>query len=61
MEKIAGIMSSLHTVAHKKAWFEQFLFIVNQHWDKVDNFRIDKFLLFLRFMFNQLLKFLKEN
>lgn len=55
MEKIAGILRSLQTVANKKAWFDQFLFIVNQHWDKVDNFRIDKFLMFLRFMFNELL------
>jgi len=55
MDKISGILRKLDTIAHQKAWFEQFLFIVNQHWDKVDNFRIDKFLMFLRFMFNELL------
>ena len=31
------------------------------HWDKVDNYRIDKYLMFVRFHFNQLIQFLKEN
>jgi len=31
------------------------------HWDKVDNFRIDKFLMFLRFQFNQVLAFMKQS
>jgi hypothetical protein len=60
-EKIAGIMGRLPTIERKKAWFAQFLFIFNMHWDKVDNFRIDKFLMFLRFQFNQLLRLLQEN
>ena len=42
-------------------WFENFLYIINSHWDRIDNFRIDKFLMFLRFMFSQLLQFLKAN
>ena len=60
-EKIAGIMERLPDNERKKEWFAQFLFIFNMHWDKVDNFRIDKFLMFLRFQFNQLLRFLQQN
>ncbi len=41
-------------------WFENFLYIFNTHWDKVDNFRIDKYLMFLRFHFREVLKFMKE-
>ena len=41
-------------------WFDNFLYIFNMHWDKVDNFRIDKYLMFLRFQFKALLVFLKE-
>lgn len=36
------------------------MYILNKHWDKVDNFRIDKFLALLRNMFSQVLAFLKE-
>ena len=36
------------------------MYILNKHWDKVDNFRIDKFLALLRNMFSQVLTFLKE-
>ena len=54
-------MDGLDGIDRKKEWFTQFLFIFNMHWDKVDNFRIDKFLKFLRFMFNRLLRFLLEN
>lgn len=60
-DKIASIMNNLPTIERKKAWFAQFLFIFNMHWDKVDNFRIDKFLMFLRFQFRQLLRFLQEH
>ncbi len=45
----------------QKDWFEAFLYIANLHWDKVDNFRIDKFLMFLRFMLHEILQFLKQN
>lgn len=48
-EKIAAILNQLSDTTHKKAWFEGFLHIFNLHWDKVDNFRIDKYLMFLRF------------
>ena len=54
-------MDNLDGIERKKEWFTQFLFIFNMHWDKVDNFRIDKFLLFLRLQFNRLLRFLHEN
>ena len=47
--KIAAVMGKLDTDSKKKLWFEQFLYIFNIHWDKVDNFRIDKYLMFLRF------------
>ena len=43
----------------KKAWFEASLYILNKHWHKVDNFRIDKFLALLRHMFSQVLIFIK--
>ena len=59
-EKIATIMSCLSSSVHKMQWFDQFLYIFNSHWDKVDNFRIDKYLMFLRFMFNQAIQFLKS-
>jgi len=52
-------MSQLTTSEHKMQWFDQFLYIFNSHWDKVDNFRIDKYLMFLRNMFNQVVQFLK--
>ena len=42
-------------------WFEAFIYIFNLHWDKVDNYRIDKYLMFLRFQFNGVLLFLKSN
>lgn len=58
-EKIASIMSLLQTPQQKMEWFDNFLYIFNSHWDKVDNYRIDKYLMFLRFMFSQLLQFLK--
>ncbi len=42
-------------------WFEAFVYIFNMHWDKVDNYRIDKYLLFLRLQFNAILAFLKNH
>jgi hypothetical protein len=54
-------MNSLTTDDNKRVWFEGFIYIFNMHWDKVDNFRIDKYLMFLRFQFNELMKFLKQN
>jgi len=44
----------------KKEWFEAFLHIFNLRWNEIDNFRIDKYLMFIRFQFNSLLKFLKD-
>jgi hypothetical protein len=50
-EKIAKIFTDLAVVgeARQKLWFEAFLYIFNLHWDKVDNYRIDKYLMILRF------------
>jgi hypothetical protein len=42
-------------------WFDAFLYIFNKHWNKVDNFRIDKFLMFLRFQLSGVMSMLKEN
>lgn len=53
-------MAGIKSIHNKKVWYENFLYIFNSHWNKVDNFRIDKYLMFLRFMFNQLLRLLKE-
>jgi len=39
----------VHGIQRQKEWFEAFFYIANLHWDKVDNYRIDKFLMFLRF------------
>ena len=36
------------------------MYILNKHWDKVDNYRIDKFLALLRHMFSQMLNYIKE-
>ena len=58
--RIASIMGKLESADKKKLWFDQFLYIFNIHWDKVDNFRIDKYLMFLRFQLNQLLCFLRD-
>nr|AAF25621.1 unknown protein [Sterkiella nova] len=43
-----------------RQWFEAFLYIFNMHWDKVDNFRIDKYLMFIRLHIYELLVFLKK-
>jgi ribosomal RNA-processing protein 1 len=47
-EKIAEIMSKIDGQENKQNWFEAFLYIFNSHWDRVDNFRIDKYLMFIR-------------
>lgn len=36
------------------------MYIFNMHWDKVDNYRIDKYLMFLRFQILEVLKMLKK-
>lgn len=45
----------------QQKWFETFMFSCNKHWDKVDNFRIDKFLMLMRFQFAQVFQQLKIN
>ena len=47
------------TRSRKRAWFNASLQIMNKHWHKVDNFRIDKFLSLLRYLFSEALTFLK--
>lgn len=61
-QKIAKLFTQIgevHGVDKQKAWFEAFLYISNLHWDKVDNYRIDKYLMFLRYQLNEVLQFLK--
>ena len=59
MENISGSTEE-EVSARKKAWFEASMYILNKHWHKVDNFRIDKFLALLRHMFSQMLSFIKQ-
>mmetsp|Transcript_29886 Transcript_29886/g.29052 ORF Transcript_29886/g.29052 Transcript_29886/m.29052 type:complete len:115 (+) Transcript_29886:92-436(+) len=61
--KIVRIFSDLKQrgPTYQKKWFQAFIYIFNIHWDKVDNYRIDKYLMLLRFAFNAVIKFLKES
>ena len=62
-EKIAKIFSELGNTGEEqkqRKWFESFLYIFNLHWDKVDNYRIDKYLMFLRFQFSEVLTYLRD-
>ena len=58
--KISKIMEGIADAEKKQQWFQACLYILNKHWDKVDNFRIDKFLALLRLMFAQVLTYLKS-
>ena len=59
--KITEIMKGLGDHReHQRQWFEAFLYIFNKHWNIVDNFRIDKYLMFLRFQLSALFTFLKQ-
>ena len=63
-QKIAKLFTQIgevHGVDKQKVWFEAFLYISNLHWDKVDNYRIDKYLMFLRYQLNEVLQFLKAH
>lgn len=37
------------------AWIDAFLYIFTKHWNKVDNFRIDKFLMLIRMQIEECL------
>ena len=41
-------------------WFNAFIYIFNKHWNKIDNYRIDKYLMLLRFMIAENFKWLKS-
>ena len=58
--KISKIMEGITSADHKQQWFQACMYILNKHWDKVDNFRIDKYLALLRHMFSQVLAYLKS-
>lgn len=53
-------MEGIKSGEKKQQWFQAGLYILNKHWDKVDNFRIDKFLALLRHLFSQVLTYVKE-
>lgn len=62
--KIASILGKLGTSgwnAKKKLWFESCLYIFDKHWDKVDNFRIDKFMMLVRNMISESFTIFKES
>lgn len=59
-QKIADIFTLLPTEERKQAWIKEVLYIFNHHWDRVDNYRIDKYLMLLRFIVNAILKHLKK-
>jgi len=57
--KIAGLFpliqgESTGLSGKQKQWVESWMYIFNKHWDKVDNFRIDKYLMLVRNMINAL-------
>lgn len=59
--KITEIMVGLGSDrARQRQWFEAFMYVFNKHWNIVDNFRIDKYLMFLRLQFAALFAFLKQ-
>ena len=63
--KIAKIVSDLSNKTDcwdgkQKQWFEACLYIFNKHWDKVDNFRIDKYLMLVRNIFSAAFSILKK-
>jgi len=58
--KISKILEGIKSAERKQQWFQAGLYILNKHWDKVDNFRIDKFLALLRLLFAQVLTYVKE-
>jgi ribosomal RNA-processing protein 1 len=60
-EKISKLFTQIGQIDHQKLWFEAFLYIANSHWDRVDNYRIDKYLMFLRFQLHEVLQFLKQH
>lgn len=59
--KLFTLIGEKHGIEKQKEWFEQFLYIFNLHWDKVDNYRIDKYLMFIRFQLHEVLHFLKKH
>lgn len=63
-EKIAKLLTQMgekHGLEKQKQWIDAFFYIFNLHWDKVDNYRIDKYLMFVRYQLNELLRLLKKH
>jgi ribosomal RNA-processing protein 1 len=60
MSQIINLLPTEGTEGNKKMlWFEAFIYIFSKWWNKIDNFRLDKYLLFLRFMMNECFKWMK--
>jgi Nucleolar protein,Nop52 len=59
--KISRLFTQIGDLERQKQWFEAFIYISNLHWDKVDNYRIDKYLLFLRLQLHEVLLWLKQH
>ena len=61
MGSIGKKVDPLIATERRKSFFDAALYILNKMWDKIDNFRIDKFLGLLRHLFAQALLLIKEN
>lgn len=59
--KISDLLVKLDSIDKQKKWFEAFIYIFNKHWNKVDNFRIDKYLLLIRKMLNAVITVMRDN
>jgi ribosomal RNA-processing protein 1 len=59
-EKISELFNLIGAESDKQTWFTNFIYVFNLHWDKVDNYRIDKYLMMLRIQLRVLLTFLKD-
>ena len=53
-QKVSSIMRHLEP-ERKVEWFSEFLYIFNKHWNKIDNFRLDKFLVLVRMQVHELI------
>jgi ribosomal RNA-processing protein 1 len=55
--KISALIGEIESLPHwgdkQKLWVESCFYILQMHWHKVDNFRINKFLMLIRFTVNQ--------
>jgi ribosomal RNA-processing protein 1 len=55
-----GEGSGLCALTKRIKWFDACIHVFNQRWNKIDNFRIDKFLLFIRLQLNAIFTLIKN-